>query len=201
MMAAAAAALALGGTAHAETIDFSNIGSMGYLNVLGTLVVPGTYVEDGYTLAASGHILSALASPTPSNFLAWAGSEAMTATPASTITLARADSAAFNLNSIDLVRLKSFAGGGNTVTFTGHIMGGGTVTQELAIGTDFSFDTYTFSGFTNLSSVTFGEPLNLLHLYQFDNINVAAVPEPETCGMLLGGLGLLAFLARRRKQG
>jgi hypothetical protein len=26
------------------------------------------------------------------------------------------------------------------------------------------------------------------------------VPEPETYGMLLGGLGVLGFLARRRKQ-
>ncbi|MGK5071124.1 PEP-CTERM motif protein [compost metagenome] len=32
------------------------------------------------------------------------------------------------------------------------------------------------------------------------NLNLAPVPEPETYGMMLAGLGILAFLARRRKQ-
>ena len=31
-------------------------------------------------------------------------------------------------------------------------------------------------------------------------LNVSAVPEPETYAMMLGGLGLLGFMARRRKQ-
>lgn len=32
------------------------------------------------------------------------------------------------------------------------------------------------------------------------NLNLAPVPEPETYGMMLAGLGILGFLARRRKQ-
>lgn len=32
------------------------------------------------------------------------------------------------------------------------------------------------------------------------NVGVAPVPEPETYGMMLGGLGLIGFLARRRKK-
>lgn len=36
---------------------------------------------------------------------------------------------------------------------------------------------------------------------QVINVNpVASVPEPETWAMMLGGLGLLAFVARRKKQ-
>jgi len=33
-----------------------------------------------------------------------------------------------------------------------------------------------------------------------DNVSVSAVPEPETYAMLLAGLGLLGFMARRRKE-
>jgi hypothetical protein len=33
------------------------------------------------------------------------------------------------------------------------------------------------------------------------NLNVTPVPEPETYGMMLAGLGVLGFLARRRKDG
>jgi len=32
------------------------------------------------------------------------------------------------------------------------------------------------------------------------NIGVAVIPEPETWAMLLAGLGLLGFAARRKKQ-
>ena len=33
-----------------------------------------------------------------------------------------------------------------------------------------------------------------------DNVRIAAIPEPETYAMMLAGLGLLGFIARRRKQ-
>ena len=33
------------------------------------------------------------------------------------------------------------------------------------------------------------------------NFNVTAVPEPETYAMFMAGLGLMGFIARRRKNG
>lgn len=52
---------------------------------------------------------------------------------------------------------------------------------------------------------------NKLKLFYFDSnngdntgsvrVNVTAVPEPETYAMLLAGLGVIGFMARRRKNG
>jgi hypothetical protein len=64
----------------------------------------------------------------------------------------------------------------------------------------------THSTFT--PNLTFAGPLSIRFGYNdwnvgIDNINfdqVTAVPEPETYAMLLAGLGLVGFMARRRKQ-
>ncbi|MDQ3186035.1 MAG: PEP-CTERM sorting domain-containing protein [Pseudomonadota bacterium] len=73
-----------------------------------------------------------------------------------------------------------------------------------------SFDNGT--SFFNIGVAYAGIALsNNLRLYYFDlnfgdnigsiNATVTAVPEPETYSMLLVGLGMMAFIARRRKQG
>ncbi|MES2741038.1 MAG: FxDxF family PEP-CTERM protein [Pseudomonadota bacterium] len=52
-------------------------------------------------------------------------------------------------------------------------------------------DTYTLTVFGTINSKFSGS--------YSGNINVTAVPEPETYAMLIAGLGLVGFMARRRK--
>jgi hypothetical protein len=103
---------------------------------------------------------------------------------------------AFQLNSIDLTVLyPGYTGDGNVaVTFTGTKLDSSTVSQTFAVN-DGAPQTFTFSGFTNLASVTWADNATY---HQFDNVNIAPVPEPETYAMFLAGLGLMGFAARRR---
>jgi hypothetical protein len=61
------------------------------------------------------------------------------------------------------------------------------------------FATYALTGFTNLRSFELGGYTGGTGYIAVDNILVTAVPEPETIAMLLAGLGVLGFVARRRR--
>ena len=99
----------------------------------------------------------------------------------------------------------TFTPGHEFVTFTGNLVGGGTVTQKVALLGNTSFQTVDFSGFTNLLSVTWAQSsAGDSALNQFDNIVVdgapapADVPEPASIALL--GLGLAGILAMARKN-
>ena len=62
-----------------------------------------------------------------------------------------------------------------------------TVTLNFTPGSNSSYDI----SYQNLGGDNVGALL--------DNVSVSAVPEPETYAMLLAGLGLMGFIARRRK--
>ncbi|MRW92960.1 PEP-CTERM sorting domain-containing protein [Duganella sp. FT80W] len=119
----------------------------------------------------------------------------MAATPVGTTTLTSLTSPAFNLNSIDLIRLPARRDW--TVTFIGTKTDNTTVSQTITI-TDNAWHTYSLGAdFTDLVSVTWQE--GVLRLYAYDNIDVTAVPEAETWAMLLAGLGMLGWMQRRRQ--
>ncbi|MGK5070227.1 PEP-CTERM motif protein [compost metagenome] len=186
---AVAAILAAAGGAQAQTttIGFDSLEQPGYFGS-----VFNSYSEGGYNFDSS--FLGLLSSAHQDSF-AYAGSAGLGATALSTTTLSRADGAAFSLNSISLADFVSLPGSYD-VTFVGHQVGGGTVTQTFTLDGSHNFANYSFSGFSNLLSATWKE--GALRTFQVDNLAVSAVPEPATYGMLLGGLGLLAFMRRRK---
>ncbi|UUR08894.1 PEPxxWA-CTERM sorting domain-containing protein [Sphingomonas glaciei] len=84
---------------------------------------------------------------------------------------------------------------------TGLRADGSTVTTNISIGS--SYQSFTLSGFDNLSALTFSHPTNDPGMYvKIDNLAVsAAVPEPSTWALLLLGFGLVGGSLRRRRQG
>lgn len=110
-------------------------------------------------------------------------------------------------------------GGSDTISFVG--LDEGTYSVKLSFSSlDASITSATLNGvtgFLHTDSISFGSfkytslsPFTLVLNGTLDagataaaysgQINVTAVPEPETYAMMLGGLGLVGFMARRRKS-
>ncbi|APA71521.1 hypothetical protein YQ44_17885 [Janthinobacterium sp. 1_2014MBL_MicDiv] len=86
---------------------------------------------------------------------------------------------------------------GQNITLTARNALGELLSYELALPTQASFIGFVSSGaFSDLAVSTAGQ----IGIWPtINNLTVSAVPEPATYGMLLGGLGLLGFMARRRR--
>jgi hypothetical protein len=96
-----------------------------------------------------------------------------------------------------------------TLTFDAAISGPFVI--ALKAGSEFSLY-YFDSGNTGVDYLTFvtngaaanpqGRPQALSHadLYTVDGVPPTVIPEPETYAMLLAGLGLMGFMARRRQR-
>jgi hypothetical protein len=178
--------------ASAATLSFESLASADDNTSVGR-----TYVEQGFKLDDITMTSAYGFATWGSSNIFFSGSTALMNNNDAGITrLTQVGGGAFKLASVDLtVMYPGLTGDGNVaVTFTGTKLDNSTVTQSFNVS-DGAPQTFTFTGFTNLASVTWADNATY---HQFDNISVAAVPEPETYAMFLAGLGLMGFAARRR---
>jgi hypothetical protein len=153
---AAMAVVTLGASAQAAVIDFEAL-----------CCFPNSYVDDGFQLATDGLF-----------YVAGAGT-GQTMFPAGTSqlnTLSVFGGGNFDLVSIDLSELNGSVGP-QTVTFQGNLFGGGTVSQTFTTDGPFGLQTFNFSGFTNLVSVSWDQ-IDPTSFLMYDNIvaNTSTVP-------------------------
>ncbi|HRP27395.1 MAG TPA: FxDxF family PEP-CTERM protein, partial [Burkholderiaceae bacterium] len=126
------------------------------------------------------------------------------------VTMTQAGGGLFSLDGLDVAELWRAGEPLNDfyqVSLTGNQFGGGVLSMLIELdgvadgpGGANDFQTIALGGWTNLMSVTitgvnavggFGD-------YSIDNLLVNVVPEPGTYALMLAGLGLVGFMARRR---
>ena len=182
----------------------------------GTLVVSSPYMSQGFSLTSTsgGFVFN---SPDTGNGSSqpignnpyYAGANGLAAFSPATIILTQTNGDPFSLLSIDLARNFEFDPA-PTVSFTGTLAGGGTVSETFMVTTPPppsppSFQTFEFTGFTNVTSVSWDQPVFTQGLHQFTNIHLStgAVPEPAALTLLALGIPLaLAYTYHfRRRRG
>ena len=152
------------------------------------------FISDGVSFSTTGFHgvtnLSGFGASNGTHFLVYL------ATNSYSESVSMANQSLFSLSSIDLGGWYNFGPDTQTLTVTGFFQGGGTVTSQLSI-LPTSFSTYMLNGFNNLQSFQLGS-LDRGYV-AIDNIIATPVPEPETCALMLAGLGLLVSMAQHRK--
>jgi hypothetical protein len=100
------------------------------------------------------------------------------------------------------VNFSAFDGGanGDPIAYLQVSAGGQSVTLNDTVAAPFQPYNFTFTG-TGSDTLSISAQTNPSEWYVTNvSVAVAAVPEPETYAMLLAGLGLIGFIAYRRKN-
>ena len=188
--AIALAALFLGTSVQAATVvNFDSVASTNHQFM-------NSYFEKGLNFtSSSGNGFASIGSSTT----LYTGSSALLNNAVNGITtMSHMSSGLMTMRNISLSEL-SPSGGSSTVTFTGVVSGGGTVTQSFSLDGTFGNEVFTFSSaFTDLVSLSWNQASPY---HQFDNIRlvVTAVPAPASGLLILSGLGAFAALRRRKR--
>jgi PEP-CTERM motif len=162
-------------------IDFQSVGT--------------SYSEAGFTFA-SGNILGFVAAETGNTDSFFGSTALFENAPNAITTLTESGGAAFTLDSIDLAPALTAFPADATITFSGALSGGGTVSQSFTLNNSYLFQTFFFSGFTNLLSVSWSQNYAF---HQFDNVVLnSTVPEPGALALV--ALGLVGMAGLRRKR-
>lgn len=186
-------------SANAVVMDFNSLDGDGEANSAGIANRGLLYTENGFRLdqLSVSDSFGSIHSPS----YRFTGSASFYNSVQNGITrLTRVDGGAFDLNSIDLDSLNIPVS--VSVTFSGELNGGGTVTQSFTTDNLFpDMETFTFdSTFSNLLNVTWLQDPEYLLYHHFDNIVVGPVPEPTAMALIGLGLGGIIAMRRRRSQ-
>ncbi len=192
--AALAVALAAGAT-QAAVVDFESVTSDQFAGVINADGYQWTFSAAGWFIGPATVAFCPSCTTNGTSRLVAAGDRGDTAR----VTMTDLGGAAFDLASFDAATANSTET--NIIDVLGTYAAGGTVSASFAI--DGSFDGYSLSGFTGLSSVVFSSRISGSYNFggfSIDNLSSTGTAVSAPGSLALSGLALLALggVARRR---